>query len=83
MVHEGYGNGFPEDALPFVAVILESDGTIYDHAWSWETGENYASEGYRVVALTDDGHLTRGEAQAMYDRRLADFVDCFGVRVGE
>lgn len=66
---------------PFVAVIMELDDptVVYDHAWTWETGQNYAMQGYVVRALADDAHLTKEDAQRMYDACLAQYKDCFGL----
>ena len=63
----------------FVAEVLNDDGTIYDHCYNWETGQNYAlSEGRKVRAIADDGHMTIEDAQRLYDSELAIFLDCFG-----
>jgi hypothetical protein len=61
-----------------VAIAYDDDGTIYDEAYTWETGQTLANEGYRVVAIAGDGHLSMAECQAIYDyeRRIA--ADCFG-----
>lgn len=63
---------------PFVARIIDPEtGDTYDHAWSWETGQNYAMQGYKVEALADDGWLSMAEAQDMYDACREAFNDCF------
>ena len=67
-----------ESGHAFVAVAFEKSGEVYDHLYTWETGQTYANDGYRVLALTGDGHLSREEAQGMYDRELAAALDCFG-----
>jgi hypothetical protein len=67
------------DERPFVAEILNDDGTIHDHAWTWETGQSFALGGWRVRAIADDGHMTIDEAQALYDAERARYRDCYGI----
>lgn len=61
-----------------VAKVYDKDDCLYDEAWTWETGQTYANDGYRVVAVKDDGIMTIERAQAMYDAELAAALDCFG-----
>lgn len=66
------------------AVIYEN-GIIIDEAFNWETAENFASQGYEVVAVADDtwtiGDRTFGtskeDIQAMCNNALALYRDCF------
>lgn len=63
-----------------VAVVLNDDDSIYDHTFNWESGQNYAlSQGYRVVAIADDGHMTKDNAQALYDAERDRYRDCYGI----
>lgn len=64
-----------------VAEVLNTDGTVYDRCFNWESGATYASDGYEVVAVADDGGVTTEAAQHIYDTRLADFQDAYGVGV--
>lgn len=63
---------------PTVALIFDDDGSV-DRAYTWETGQSYALQGYRVVAVADAGHLTAAEAQDLYDAERARYRDCFGI----
>jgi hypothetical protein len=75
----GDPNFYPDDTPPFVALVYEEGGTeVYDRCWNWETGQSFALTGYRVVAIADDGHMTKDEAQRLYDAERARFADCFG-----
>ena len=63
---------------PYVAAICHPNGELYDYAYNWETGQNYAMQGYIVQALSGDRYMTQEECQAMYDRERALFIDCWG-----
>jgi hypothetical protein len=68
----------PDDP-PVVAVAFDTDGEVYDYIWGWETGQSMAlSDGYTVVATSDDGSMTVERAQALYDSEQALYADCFG-----
>lgn len=63
-----------------VAVVYNEDGTVYDHCFTWETGQNYAlSNGYRVEAVADDGTMTIKRQQDLYDAERERYRDCFGI----
>lgn len=67
-----------------VAVIYNPDTEEkFDEAFSWETGQTYAQQNYKVIAVRDDGHMTISEQQELYDyeRRIAQ--DCFSLEEGE
>lgn len=68
-----------------IGIVYEDDGTVFDHVWSWESGQTYANHGYRVVAVAPvlsrfDGsvYMTVEALQELFDyeRRIA--ADCFG-----
>lgn len=71
---------------PETCAVVYDEGIIIDECFNWETAENFASQGYEVVAvdhdLWDNGvrivGMTRQEIQEMCDARLADYIDCFG-----
>jgi hypothetical protein len=69
-----------EDARPIVAVAYDwQTGAEYDRAWTWETGQALALEGYRVVAVADDGeYWNRERCQSLYDAELERWADCYG-----
>lgn len=60
-----------------VAHIFEGDA-LYDRAYTWETGQCLARQGYRVEAVADDGSMDVERAQRLYDYELACYLDCFG-----
>lgn len=61
----------------FVAVAFEG-GSAHDYAYNWQTAQTMANEGYRMVALADDGILSRDELQRMVDCERELVLDCFG-----
>jgi hypothetical protein len=63
----------------FVAEVLNEDGTVYDHCYTWETGQSMSLAGYSVRAIADDGHMTKEAAQKLYDAERERYRDCFGV----
>ena len=69
-----------EDGRATIAVVLDEDGNYYDRCWNWESGQSYAhSEGMRVIAVNNDGSMTKDKAQRMYDYERECFRDCFGL----
>ncbi|WIC89714.1 hypothetical protein SEA_BRAXOADDIE_92 [Rhodococcus phage Braxoaddie] len=71
-------SGYARPVTHYVAVIIDRNGAPVDYAMSWEAGQTYANDGYRVVALADDGHMSRADAQRLYDAERARALDCFG-----
>ena len=63
-----------------VAVALNADGTIYDQCYTWEAGQTYAADGWKVRATAADGSMTKRRAQGLYDAERARHDDCFGPR---
>ena len=67
-----------------VAIAYNTDGTVYDHCFNWETAQSMAmSDGYRVEAIADDGHMTQADIQRLCDYEKACHDDCFGITVIE
>lgn len=63
-----------------VALVYADDGTIYDGTYNWESAQSYAlSEGLRVIAIRDDGHMKRDDIQDLCDAELDRHDDCYGV----
>ena len=63
-----------------VAVAYNADdGAVYDYCFTWQTGQTMALEGYIVKAIADDGHMTKDDAQRLYDAEKERHDDCFGV----
>lgn len=70
-------------AMPVVAIVFSADGSVHDYAFTWETGQSYAQEGYRVIAVADDGPWRTADAQRLYDSELARYNDDRGVQLPE
>lgn len=71
----------PELAAGFVAVAYEGDAEgpdYYDGCYNWETAQTMANEGYRIVAIANDGAMEKDEIQRMCNYELAAAIDCFG-----
>ena len=65
------------------AIIFDDDGKVYDHAWSWEAAQNYAlHEGMRIIAVEDDGYMTKQDIQELCDSDRASYLDCWGELLG-
>lgn len=63
-----------------VALILNEDGTVHDKAYTWGAAQNYAlCEGRKVLAVADDGYMTKDDIQALCEAERERFLDCFGV----
>lgn len=58
--------------------LSEFSLALYDFALTWETAQTMANEGYRVIAVADDGHMTKDQIQSMCDNENALRADCFG-----
>lgn len=61
-----------------IALAYDENGHIVDEIFSWETAQNFAAE-YEVVAIADDGIVTKQEIQDMCDYERKIHIDCFGV----
>lgn len=66
-----------EAGRPFVAVQVDDEGRPEDYCYNWETAENFGAE-HRMIALADDGHMSRETIQALCDQARAAYLDCFG-----
>jgi len=66
-----------------VADVFDDDGLLHDRCYTWESGQSYANQGYRVVATADDGLTTKDRAQRLYDYEREIAADCFGPGVRE
>ena len=62
-----------------VAVVYTRDGHVHDHCFNWETGQSFALDGWIVKAIADDGHMSKDDAQRLYDAEKERHDDCFGV----
>jgi hypothetical protein len=65
--------------LPGVcAIAYNKAGYEHDRCYSWETAQTMANEGYRLLAVADDGYMKMDDIQAMVDYELKIALDCFG-----
>ncbi|AKU45353.1 hypothetical protein MADRUGA_63 [Mycobacterium phage Madruga] len=62
----------------YCAVAYTKDGEFYDACGNVETVRTMANEGYRIVAIANDGVVNVEEIQAIADYELAAAIDCFG-----
>ena len=60
------------------AIAYDKEGEEYDRCYSWETAQTMANEGYRIIAVANDGHTSKEEIQAIVDYELKIALDCFG-----
>jgi hypothetical protein len=61
-----------------VAVAFDKDGDIYDGCFNWETAQTMANEGYRILAIANDGRMEKDEIQRICNYELTAALDCFG-----
>ena len=60
------------------AVAYDKDGEVYDSCYTWETAQTLANEGYKVVAVRNDGNMEKSEIQRICDYEYNIAIDCFG-----
>ena len=66
-----------------VAIVYDESDHEIDRCYTWESGQNYAlSQGFRVIAVADDGSTTIESAQQLYDAERARHLDCYGRILG-
>lgn len=69
-----------------VAYVYETEDTSgepYDEVWTWEAAQTYAlHDGAVIVAVADDGHMSKEDIQALCDAERARHIDCFGRALG-
>lgn len=69
----------PLQVLPGVcAIAYDKEGEEYDACYHWEAAQTIAREGYRVVAVANDGAKEKEEIQRICDYELTIALDCFG-----
>lgn len=56
----------------------EDGADAYDVCYNWETAQVMANDGYKVQAITGDGHMTKEDIQKLCDYELNSAIDCFG-----
>lgn len=67
------------EVLPgVVAVAYDKNGDEYDACYTWQTAQTIAAEGYRVVAVANDGAMEKEEIQRICNYELTIGIDCFG-----
>ena len=69
----------PDDLLPgIVAVAFTWDGEPFDYPYNWETAQTLANDGYKIVAVANDGSMEKEEIQRICDYENQIAFDCFG-----
>lgn len=68
------------DGQPVCAVVFDADGAVEDLCLNWETAQNMALNGSRVLAVGSDGHMSARDIQALCDAERARYLDCFGAK---
>lgn len=61
-----------------VAIAFDKDGEIYDCCHNWESAQTVANEGYRMLAIANDGAMEKAEIQRICNYELTVALDCFG-----
>lgn len=54
-------------------------GDLFDSCYTWEAGQCYAQQNYKVIAVKDDFSVTVDVAQKLYDSERARIQDCFNL----
>ena len=68
------------DSEYYIAAVLDDDGDVIDYTYNWETAQNIAlSEGRKIIALRDDGGMTKDDIQKLCDAERERYRDCFGI----
>lgn len=52
---------------------------IHDYILSWETAQQYAMDGYRIIVINDDRTMTKDELQRLCNSEFDRAIDCFGM----
>lgn len=60
------------------AVAFTWEGNRYDQAFTWETAQQMANDGYKIVAIANDGAMEKEEIQRICDYENQIAFDCFG-----
>lgn len=69
----------PEDILEGIcAIAFTHDGEEYDSCYTWETAQTLANEGYYLIAVANDGHMSKEEIQRICNYEHEAAMDCFG-----
>lgn len=62
----------------YCAIAYTKDGEYYDACGTWETAQTMANEGYRIVAIANDGAMEKDEIQRICNYEFEAAMDCFG-----
>lgn len=60
------------------AVAYDKNDDEYDVCYTWEAAQTIAREGYRIVAVSNDGFMSKEKIQSLCDYELEIALDCFG-----
>ena len=61
-----------------VALAYDKEANFYDATYNWETAQTLPNEGYRLIAIANDGNMEKEEIQRICNYELAAAIDCFG-----
>ena len=61
-----------------VALAYDARGEVDDGCFNWEAAQTMANEGYRILAIANDGRMEMSEIQRICDYELKAALDCFG-----
>ena len=61
-----------------VALAYDKEANFYDATYNWETAQTLSNEGYRLIAIANDGNMEKEEIQRICNYELAAAIDCFG-----
>ena len=62
----------------YCAAVYTKDGEYYDACGNVDTVRVMANEGYRVVAIANDGAMEKDEIQRIANYEYEAAIDCFG-----
>lgn len=68
-----------QEQMVVAEVFDPVSGDLYDSCYTWEAGQTYAHQNYKVIATKDDGYMTKEMAQSLYDNERALSQDCFNL----
>lgn len=62
----------------YCALAYTKDGEYYDAIENVDTVRTMANEGYRILAIANDGAMEKDEIQRIAEYEFACAIDCFG-----
>lgn len=62
----------------YCAIASTKDGEYYDAIENVDTVRTMANEGYRIIAIANDGAMEKDEIQRIANYEYDAAIDCFG-----